>query len=61
MAAAGGPAASTMRVYFLRHGQATHNPKAEKMREAGCSFEDFLAQMQVRIVRIAGVIHEHCH
>lgn len=36
-----------MRVYFLRHGQATHNPKAEKMREAGCSFEDFLAQMQV--------------
>ena len=37
----------TKRVYFLRHGQATHNPTAEQMRKDGCSFDEFLKQMQV--------------
>jgi len=32
-------------VHLLRHSQATHNVKAEPMREAGCSFQEFLDQM----------------
>mmetsp|Transcript_21450 Transcript_21450/g.31076 ORF Transcript_21450/g.31076 Transcript_21450/m.31076 type:complete len:338 (+) Transcript_21450:815-1828(+) len=30
------------RLLLLRHGQATHNPRAEKAREKGCSYEEFL-------------------
>ena len=33
-------------VHFLRHGQATHNVRAEPLRAAGCTFEAFLAQMR---------------
>ena len=33
-------------VAFVRHGQATHNVRAEPLREAGCSFEAFLEQMR---------------
>lgn len=33
------------RIFFLRHGQALHNPRAEVAREAGCSFEEFLQLM----------------
>jgi broad specificity phosphatase PhoE len=29
-------------LWILRHGQATHNPRAEAAREAGCTFEEFL-------------------
>ena len=32
-------------VFFLRHGQATHNVRAEALREQGCSHEAFLAAM----------------
>lgn len=34
------------RLLFLRHGQALHNPRAEKARENGCSFDEFLALME---------------
>lgn len=34
------------RILFLRHGQAVHNPRAEKARENGCSFDEFLELMQ---------------
>ncbi len=34
------------RILFLRHGQAAHNPRAEKARESGCSFDEFLDLMQ---------------
>ena len=33
-------------VAFVRHGQATHNVRAEPLREAGCSFAAFLEQMR---------------
>ena len=32
-------------VFFLRHGQATHNVRAESLRHGGCSYEEFLAAM----------------
>ena len=31
---------------FLRHGQATHNPRAEAEKEKGCSHETFMKLMQ---------------
>mmetsp|Transcript_23377 Transcript_23377/g.61389 ORF Transcript_23377/g.61389 Transcript_23377/m.61389 type:complete len:236 (-) Transcript_23377:247-954(-) len=34
-------------VHFLRHGQATHNVRAEPLRAAGCSFDAFLEQMRI--------------
>jgi hypothetical protein len=33
-------------IRFLRHGQAMHNINAEHMREAGCSYEDFIQAMK---------------
>jgi len=34
------------RVLFLRHGQAMHNPRAEKAKADGCSYETFLKLME---------------
>ena len=34
------------RLVILRHGQAQHNPRAEKARENGCSFDEFLRLME---------------
>jgi broad specificity phosphatase PhoE len=31
---------------FVRHGQATHNPRAEKAKENGCTHETFIKLMQ---------------
>lgn len=42
-------AASTGRykdVWILRHGQATHNPRAEAAKDEGCSHETFLELMR---------------
>jgi len=36
----------TKRLFLLRHGQAMHNPRAEKARAEGCSHETFLKLMQ---------------
>jgi len=36
----------TKRILFLRHGQATHNPRAEAARSQGCSYETFLDLMK---------------
>lgn len=33
-------------VHFVRHGQATHNVRAEVRRSEGCSMEEFLATMK---------------
>ena len=33
-------------VYFIRHGQAQHNPRAEAAKESGCSHETFLELMR---------------
>ena len=33
-------------VWILRHGQATHNPRAEAARAAGCSYDDFIELMR---------------
>jgi broad specificity phosphatase PhoE len=38
--------AATKDLYLLRHGQATHNPRAEAARAAGCSFDNFLELMR---------------
>lgn len=38
--------AATKDLYLLRHGQATHNPRAEAARANGCSFDDFLELMR---------------
>lgn len=32
-------------VWLVRHGEAMHNPRAEAMRSAGCSFDAFLQAM----------------
>merc|ERR1719232_547322 len=32
-------------LYVVRHGQATHNPRAEAAREKGCSFNEFFDLM----------------
>jgi broad specificity phosphatase PhoE len=37
---------SAKELWVLRHGQATHNPRAEAAREAGCSFDEFLELMR---------------
>eukprot|EP00927_Polykrikos_kofoidii_P054534 TRINITY_DN48944_c0_g1_i1.p1 TRINITY_DN48944_c0_g1~~TRINITY_DN48944_c0_g1_i1.p1 ORF type:complete len:247 (-),score=34.55 TRINITY_DN48944_c0_g1_i1:66-806(-) len=36
---------SHKRLHFVRHGQAVHNVRAEKLREDGCSYQEFLDQM----------------
>ena len=36
----------TKRVYFLRHGQALHNPRAEEAKAKGCSHSTFLQLMR---------------
>jgi len=33
-------------LWIVRHGQATHNPRAEIAKEAGCSHEEFLELMR---------------
>ncbi|GMI36070.1 hypothetical protein TrCOL_g4431 [Triparma columacea] len=38
--------AKVKNLYFLRHGQAFHNVRAEPMRAAGCTFQEFLDQMK---------------
>jgi broad specificity phosphatase PhoE len=38
--------ATTKDLYLLRHGQATHNPRAEVARANGCLFDDFLELMR---------------
>jgi broad specificity phosphatase PhoE len=37
---------SIKELWVLRHGQATHNPRAEAAREAGCTFDEFLELMR---------------
>jgi broad specificity phosphatase PhoE len=44
MSAARGRSSSKV-VHFVRHGQATHNVRAEVRRSEGCSMEEFLAIM----------------
>ena len=36
----------TKRLFLLRHGQAQHNPRAEKAHDAGCSYEIFMNLMK---------------
>lgn len=33
-------------LFIVRHGQATHNPRAEAAKQAGCSFDEFLELMR---------------
>lgn len=33
-------------LWIVRHGQAAHNPRAEKAKEAGCTHEEFLEAMR---------------
>lgn len=40
------PAGAPLVVHFVRHGQATHNVRAEVRREEGCSHAEFIAAMQ---------------
>lgn len=37
---------SRKQLWVLRHGQATHNPRAEAARHNGCSHDEFMALMQ---------------
>jgi len=37
---------SMKELLILRHGQATHNPRAEAARSKGCSWEEFLSLMK---------------
>jgi len=37
---------TTKRLYIIRHGQAAHNPRAEKARAEGCSHNEFLEIMR---------------
>jgi hypothetical protein len=38
---------TTTDLWILRHGQATHNPRAEAARAEGCSFDEFLRLMEL--------------
>ncbi|GAX13697.1 hypothetical protein FisN_2Hh554 [Fistulifera solaris] len=40
-------AAAFQELFIVRHGQATHNPRAEAAKQAGCSFEEFLEWMRL--------------
>jgi len=42
----GTAAASSKDLWILRHGQATHNPRAEAARANGCSFDEFFDLMR---------------
>lgn len=42
----GARAAPSKDFWILRHGQATHNPRAEAARENGCSFDEFIELMR---------------
>mmetsp|Transcript_7723 Transcript_7723/g.21482 ORF Transcript_7723/g.21482 Transcript_7723/m.21482 type:complete len:303 (+) Transcript_7723:1-909(+) len=46
VAAAAMPPFTTKRLYLIRHGQAMHNPRAEKARAEGCSHDEFLEIMR---------------
>ncbi|CAB9523836.1 phosphoglycerate mutase [Seminavis robusta] len=37
---------SKKQLYILRHGQATHNPRAEEARANGCSYDEFMELMR---------------
>jgi len=37
---------NVVELWILRHGQATHNPRAEHAKANGCSFEEFLDLMR---------------
>ncbi|GAX11025.1 hypothetical protein FisN_2Lh554 [Fistulifera solaris] len=39
--------AAFQELFIVRHGQATHNPRAEAAKQAGCSFEEFLEWMRL--------------
>jgi broad specificity phosphatase PhoE len=52
------PAAQPLVVHFVRHGQATHNVRAEVAREAGCSHEEFIAAMKADDEVDAELTHE---
>ena len=39
-------ASSSKRLSIIRHGQAMHNPRAEKAKALGCSMEEFLQLMR---------------
>jgi len=39
-------AKASKQLYILRHGQATHNPRAEAARSNGCSHEEFMELMR---------------
>jgi broad specificity phosphatase PhoE len=39
-------ATSKKQLYILRHGQATHNPRAEVAKDNGCTHEEFLELMR---------------
>ena len=45
-ATANSPSSAVKELFILRHGQATHNPRAEAAREQGCSHEEFLEWMR---------------
>jgi broad specificity phosphatase PhoE len=36
----------TKRLWIIRHGQATHNPRAEKAKSEGCSHDEFMELMR---------------
>mmetsp|Transcript_7916 Transcript_7916/g.11421 ORF Transcript_7916/g.11421 Transcript_7916/m.11421 type:complete len:410 (+) Transcript_7916:75-1304(+) len=37
---------ATKQLWIIRHGQATHNPRAEKAKEEGCSHDEFMELMR---------------
>lgn len=39
--------AAFQELFVVRHGQATHNPRAEAAKQAGCSFDEFLEWMRL--------------
>lgn len=39
-------ASTTKQLFLLRHGQATHNPRAEAAKDAGCSYDEFFELMR---------------
>lgn len=39
-------ASGSKQLYIIRHGQATHNPRAEAARSKGCSQEEFMELMR---------------
>lgn len=44
--AAATKSSSPKQLWIVQHGQAMHNPRAEKAKEAGCSHDEFLELMR---------------